>query len=69
MKKELYSSGRNSTFFELEQEHLDDLESLEKLNRLSADKAWISYILKYYKSKQLTFQEIDERFLKKLMLY
>ena len=69
IKKELYSSGRNSTFFELAQEHLDDLESLEKLNRLSADKAWISYILKFYKSKQLTFQEIDERFLKKLMLY
>ena len=29
----------------------------------------ISYIVKYHKSKQLSFQEIDERFLKKLMIY
>ena len=69
IKRELYSSGRNSTFFELAQEHLDNLKSLKKLNRLSADKAWVGYILKFYKSKQLTFQEIDERFLKKFMLY
>ncbi|WP_179021850.1 site-specific integrase [Winogradskyella forsetii] len=69
IKKELYGSSENSTFFELAQEHLDDLESLQKLNRLSCDKAWVGYILKFYKSKQLTFQEIDERFLKKFMLY
>ncbi len=69
IKRELYSSGGNSTFFELAQEHLDDLESLDKLNRLSADRAWIGYILKFNKSKQLAFQEIDERFLKKFILY
>jgi integrase len=68
IKKEIYSSGNSSTFFELAQEHLDDLESSEKLNRLSTDKAWISFILKFNKSRQLSFQEIDERFLKKLML-
>ncbi len=68
IKKEIYSSGSNSSFFELAQEHLDNLENSEKLNRLSADKAWISFILKFSKSKQLSFQEIDERFLKKLML-
>lgn len=69
IKKEIYSSENNSTFFELAYEHLRDLESGEKLNRLSCDKAWIGYILKYHKSKQLTFQEINERFLKKFMLY
>ena len=69
IKKEIYYSNGNSTFFELSQEHLDDLESLEKLNRLSGDKAWIGYIFKFHKSKQLTFQEIDERFLKKFVLY
>ncbi len=68
IKKEIYSSGINATFFELAQEHLDDLESTEKLNRLSTDKAWFSFIIKYHNSKQLSFQEIDERFLKKLML-
>ena len=68
IKKEIYSSGNNSTFFDLAQEHLDDLESSEKLNRLSTDKAWVSFLVKFHKSKQLSFQEIDERFLKKLML-
>jgi len=68
IKKEIYSSGNSSTFFELAQEHLDELEVSEKLNRLSTDSALISYIVKYHKSKQLSFQEIDERFLKKLMI-
>jgi integrase len=68
IKKAIYSSGNTSTFFEMAQEHLDDLESSEKLNRLSTDKAWVSFIVKFNKTKQLSFQEIDERFLKKLML-
>jgi site-specific recombinase XerD len=69
IKKEIYASGNSSTFFELAEEHLDELEVAEKLNRLSTDSALISYIVKYHKSKQLSFQEIDERFLKKLMIY
>ncbi len=69
IKKEIYSSGKSSTFFELAQEHLDELESSEKLNRLSTDSALVSYLVKFHKSKQLSFQEIDERFLKKLMIY
>ena len=68
IKKEIYSSFGKSTFFELAQEHLDDLELSNKLNRLSCDKAWVGFILKFNQSKQLTFQEIDERFLKKLMI-
>ena len=69
IKKELYNSEKKSTFFELAQEHLDDLESANKLNRLSCDKAWIGFILKFHKSKQFSFQEIDERFLKKLIIH
>ncbi|WP_268225840.1 site-specific integrase [Sinomicrobium oceani] len=69
IKKEIYASGNSSTFFELAQEHLDELEIAEKLNRLSTDSALVSYIIKFNKSKQLAFQEINERFLKKLMIY
>ncbi len=69
IKKEIYASTKSSSFFELSKEHLDDLESSEKLNRLSTDSALVSYILKFNKSKQLSFQEIDERFLNKLMIY
>lgn len=69
IKKKIFHSGENATFFEIAQEHLDDLDRSNKLNRLSSDKAWIGFILKYHKSKQLTFQEITERFLKKLIIY
>ncbi|WP_339629175.1 site-specific integrase [uncultured Maribacter sp.] len=69
IKKEIFSSNNQFTFFEISQEHLDDLKLAEKLNRLSCDKAWIGFIFKFHKSKQLTFQEIDERFLKKLIVY
>ncbi|MCT8338953.1 site-specific integrase [Altibacter lentus] len=69
IKKELYALGNTSTFFELAQEHLNELKAAEKLNRLSTDSALVTYILKFNKSKQLSFQEIDERFLKKLMIY
>jgi len=68
IKKEIYTSSNNTTFFDLTKEHLDDLEASQKLNRLSCDKAWVGFILKFHKSKQLTFQEIDERFLKKLSI-
>jgi len=68
IKNKIYTCNSNSTFFELAKEHLDDLEKSNKLNRLSCDKAWIGFILKFHKSHQLTFQEIDERFLKKFMV-
>lgn len=50
-------------------EHLEELLDSDKYNRHSCDKAWIGYIYKYYKSTQLDFHEIDERFLKKLSIY
>jgi integrase len=40
-----------------------------KMNRLSTDSAWVSYIERYCKVRHLTFQEIDERFLKKFKIY
>mgnify|MGYP000306596284 CR=1 FL=1 len=69
IKREIYSSSKKGSFFDLGQEHLDNLKISKKLNRLSCDKAWIGFVLKFHKSKQLSFQEIDERFLKKLTLY
>ena len=69
IKKEIYKPSSKLSFFELAQEHLDDLEVSEKYGRLSTDSAYVGYILKYNKSKQLRFKEIDERFLKKLKVY
>ena len=69
IKKEIYRPSKKLSFFELAQEHLDDLEASENYNRLSCDSGLLSYVRSYHKSKQLTFKEIDERFLKKLKIH
>lgn len=69
IKKEIYKPTSNLTFFDLVDEHLEALEVEGKMNRLSTDSAWVSYIEKYCKVRHLTFQEIDERFLKKFKIY
>ena len=69
IKKEIYRPSNKLSFFELAQEHLDDLEISGKYGRLSSDSAYIGYVLKFNKSEQLTFREIDERYLKKLKIF
>lgn len=69
IKKEIYHPTKNLSFFELAKEHLDELENSNKFGRHSTDSAWVSFVLKFNKSKQLTFHEIDERYLKRLMIY
>lgn len=69
IKKEIYKPTSNLTFFDFVDEHLETLEAEGKMNRLSTDSAWVSYIEKYCKVRHLSFQEIDERFLKKLKIY
>ncbi|MDO6761623.1 site-specific integrase [Tamlana sp. 2_MG-2023] len=69
IKNEIYKPTSNLTFFDYADEHLEALKSEGKMNRLSTDSAWLSYIKKYYKVKHLTFQEIDERFLMKFKIF
>jgi integrase len=69
IKREIYNSSKNLTFFEIANEHLEELEASHKFNRLSSEKALVGYILKFNKTNQLTFKEIDESFLKKLKVY
>tara|TARA_R110000744_G_scaffold19420_1_gene51333 strand:+ start:67 stop:1281 length:1215 start_codon:yes stop_codon:yes gene_type:complete len=69
IKTEIYRPTSNLTFFDYADEHLQALEAEKKINRHSTDSAWIGYLIKFSKSKQLTFQEIDDRFLRKLKIY
>lgn len=69
IKTEIYRPNSNLTFFDYADEHLQALEAEKKINRHSTDSAWIGYIVKFSKSRQLTFQEIDDRFLRKLKIY
>lgn len=69
IKKEIYKPTSKLTFFDFADEHLEALEAGNKINRHSTDSAWLSYIEKCSKARHLTFQEIDERFLKKFKIY
>ncbi len=69
IKKEIYSSPKKLTFFEIAKEHLTELEASDRLNRLSCDKALVNYVKKFNKSSQLPFSQIDEKFLIKLQIY
>ena len=61
----MYSSENGSTFFELTQEHLDNLEYSERLNRLSTDKAWVSFIVRFNNPNNSLFKKSMSVFLKK----
>lgn len=69
IKKEISFKNSNSNFFDVAEAHLKELKSNSKFGRHSVDKAVIGHISKFYKSKQLSFQELDENLLKKYMTY
>lgn len=69
IKKQLYSSSKSITFFEVAYDFLDELKVNKKLSRLSADKSRVKHVLNYTKTNQLTFQEINEQFLRKFKSY
>lgn len=69
IKKKINSSLENNFFFDVAQDYLDDLEKNKKLSRLSSDKARVKHVLNFNNSKHLTFQEINETFLKQFSSY
>ncbi|WP_040280283.1 site-specific integrase [Psychroserpens damuponensis] len=69
IKTEIYKPTSSLTFFDYAKEHIEALEAEKKINRKYTDSAWLSFIERFHKSKQLSFQEIDERFLNKLKVY
>lgn len=59
----------NNTFFSLAEEHIEDLKKAKKLNRAISDRSKINRIKEFSKKKDLSFQEIDVLFLKRLRIY
>ncbi|MDR5591091.1 site-specific integrase [Christiangramia sp. SM2212] len=69
IKEILFSGSKANTFYEVAKDFLDELEANKKLPQLSTDKARVNHVIKYNKSKQLTFPEINETFLRKFRIY
>ncbi|MET2983690.1 site-specific integrase [Aureibaculum conchae] len=69
IKKKLTFSKKNSSFFGVAEDYLNELENDKKLSRLSSDKSRIKHVLSYNQSKHLSFQEINETFLRQFSSY
>lgn len=69
IKKNINSSLENTSFFAVAENYLKELEKDKKLSRLSSDKSRVKHVLNFTQSKELTFQEINEIFLKEFSSY
>lgn len=71
--KHIIESIRNNTqkltFFELADQHIDELTSAVYYNRAISDRSKIKRINEFVKKRNISFEEIDEYFLKKLKIY
>ncbi len=56
------------SFFELAEEHTEDLIKSNKHNRAVSDKSKINRIKEFVKNKNLSFEEIDEQLLNKMKI-
>lgn len=69
IKRNIYKPSSSLTLFDYTKEHLNTLEAENKINRHTTDTALTTYIWAFHKSKNLRFQDINERWLKKFKTY
>lgn len=69
IKREITSTLEFTNFSEVAHDYLKELENNNKLTRLYTDRVRVNHVLKFHKSKQLTFREIDESFLGRFQSY
>ncbi|TLF45272.1 site-specific integrase [Maribacter aurantiacus] len=69
IKKEIASPIAKTSFKEIADNYLRELEKSNKLQRLSSDKARIGHFLKYVNNNDLGFHEIDENLLRRFSFY
>lgn len=69
VKKEITNPISITSFNEVAQVYLNELEENKKLTRLSSDRARVNHFIDFAKSDNLSFREIDEAFLRKYMTF
>ncbi len=69
IKKEIAAPLSKTSFKEMADKYLYDLEKTNKLQRLSSDKARVGHFVKFVDNDDLSFQEIDESLLRRFSLY
>lgn len=69
IKRNIYKPPSALTLFDYAKEHLETIEAEKKINRLTTDTALTTYIWAFHKSKNLRFQDINGRWLKRFHTY
>ncbi|SDF12449.1 Site-specific recombinase XerD [Pricia antarctica] len=69
IKKEISTPLTKTSFKEIADNYLDNLEKTNKLQRLSSDKARVGHFVKFVDNDDLSFREIDEALLRRFSLY
>ncbi|MBZ9728764.1 site-specific integrase [Salegentibacter sp. JZCK2] len=67
IKKDILFLNSDKNFFDIADAHLEEIKANNKFGRLTVDKAYIGHIATFVKSRQLSFQDLDETFLRKYM--
>ncbi len=69
VKKEIAAPLSKTSFKEIADKYLDELEKTNKLQRLSSDKARVGHFAKFVDNDDLSFREIDEALLQRFSLF
>ncbi len=69
IKRNIYKPASTLTLFDYAEEHLETIKAENKINRLTTDTALTNYIWAFHKPKNLRFQDINGRWLKKFYTY
>ena len=69
IKQEIATPLTKTSFKEIADNYLDNLEKTNKLQRLSSDKARVGHFIRFVDNDDLSFREIDEALLRRFSLY
>lgn len=65
IKTRIMFMNSEKNFFDIADEHLEEIKANNKHGRLTVDKAYVNHIERFLGSRQLSFQDINEAFLRK----
>ncbi|WP_424492392.1 phage integrase SAM-like domain-containing protein [Salinimicrobium sp. GXAS 041] len=69
IKTEILFLSSDKNFFDIADAHLDEIKANNKFGRLTVDKAYIGHIASFVRSRQLSFQDLNENFLRKYTIF
>ncbi|WP_423818007.1 site-specific integrase [Salinimicrobium sp. TIG7-5_MAKvit] len=69
IKNEILFLHSDKNFFDIADSHIEEIKANNKFGRLTVDRAYIGHIASFVKSRQLSFKDLNENFLRKYITY